>query len=60
MYQTALDAGAIGGKISGAGGGGFLLLYCTSDRQESVRKALPLQELKFNINAPGTQVIFQR
>ena len=40
MYQKAIDAGAIGGKISGAGGGGFLLLYCKSENQNNVREAL--------------------
>jgi D-glycero-alpha-D-manno-heptose-7-phosphate kinase len=48
MYETARKAGAVGGKISGAGGGGFLLLYCPQERQESVRDALSgLQELPF-------------
>lgn len=58
MYETAIKAGALGGKISGAGGGGFLLLYCPLEKQESVRSALNLQELPFNIGADGTKVIF--
>lgn len=58
MYDTAIKAGALGGKISGAGGGGFLLLYCPEEKQNTVREAIKLQELKFNINAPGTKVIF--
>ncbi len=45
-YQDALDAGAIGGKICGAGGGGFLLFVTPLDRHESVRQALSdLKEL---------------
>lgn len=39
-YQTARDNGAEGGKISGAGGGGFLLLYCAKEYQENVTEAL--------------------
>jgi len=59
MYQSALNAGAIGGKITGAGGGGFLLIYCHPGKQESVRDALhPLQELPFHLESDGTKVIF--
>ncbi|MFK7803665.1 MAG: GHMP kinase [Anaerolineae bacterium] len=59
MYSTALKAGATGGKISGAGGGGFLLLYCPQEKQESVRTALNgLQELAFNLEPDGSKIIF--
>ena len=59
IYQTARRAGAVGGKISGAGGGGFLLLYCPYERQNAVREALsPLQELPFKIEPHGSKVIF--
>lgn len=59
IYQTARRAGALGGKISGAGGGGFLLLYCPYERQDAVRKALcSLQELPFRTEAHGSKVIF--
>jgi D-glycero-alpha-D-manno-heptose-7-phosphate kinase len=59
IYQTALEAGALGGKISGAGGGGFLLLYCPPGQHESVRTALSrLKELPFRFEADGTKVIF--
>ncbi|HEX6387290.1 MAG TPA: hypothetical protein VF177_21700 [Anaerolineae bacterium] len=59
MYETARRAGAIGGKISGAGGGGFLLLYCPNGQQESVRDALKdLQELPFKLGKDGSKVIF--
>jgi len=59
MYQAARRAGAIGGKITGAGGGGFLLLFCPPERREAVRGALgSLQELPFQLEQDGTKVIF--
>jgi D-glycero-alpha-D-manno-heptose-7-phosphate kinase len=59
MYQTARRAGALGGKITGAGGGGFLLLFCPPEKREPVRDALkPLQELPFQLEMDGTKVIF--
>jgi D-glycero-alpha-D-manno-heptose-7-phosphate kinase len=59
MYETAREAGAIGGKIAGAGGGGFLLLYVPIECQNKVRTALQgLQELPFRLEADGTKVIF--
>jgi D-glycero-alpha-D-manno-heptose-7-phosphate kinase len=59
IYETARRAGAIGGKITGAGGGGFLLLYVPYECQNSVRTALyGLQELPFRLEADGTKVIF--
>jgi D-glycero-alpha-D-manno-heptose-7-phosphate kinase len=59
LYEIALDAGATGGKIAGAGGGGFLLLYCTPDRQHAVRAVLSeLKELPFSLERDGTKVIF--
>jgi len=59
IYDKACCAGALGGKITGAGGGGFLLLYCPVERQQDVRTALaPLQELPFNLEGDGSKVIF--
>ena len=59
LYESALDAGATGGKIAGAGGGGFLLLYCPPDRQSSVREVLTeMKELPFSLERDGTKVIF--
>jgi len=59
LYETARKAGALGGKITGAGGGGFLLLYCPLHRQDKVRNALrELHELPFNLECDGTKVIF--
>ena len=59
MYDTARKAGAVGGKITGAGGGGFLLLYVEADRRESVRKALcKLLHVPFDLDHAGSQIIF--
>jgi D-glycero-alpha-D-manno-heptose-7-phosphate kinase len=59
VYECARRAGAIGGKIAGAGGGGFLLLYVPYQCQAKVRTALcGLQELPFRLEADGTKVIF--
>lgn len=59
MYELARRSGAIGGKITGAGGGGFLLLYVPYERQSAVRNALcELQELPFRLESDGSKVIF--
>jgi D-glycero-alpha-D-manno-heptose-7-phosphate kinase len=59
IYDAALKAGATGGKITGAGGGGYLLLYCPYERREAVRDALhPLTEVPFKLEMDGSKVIF--
>jgi len=59
MYKLAKDAGALGGKISGAGGGGFLLLYVPRNYQVTVRQALEhFIELPFSITPYGSRIIF--
>ena len=59
LYNSARAAGAIGGKIVGAGGGGYLLLYCRPERQPDVRAALKgLPELPFQFEPFGTKIIF--
>lgn len=59
MYDAARQAGAVGGKITGAGGGGFLLLYAPYEKHQAIRKALSkLQELPFQLEPDGSKVIF--
>jgi D-glycero-alpha-D-manno-heptose-7-phosphate kinase len=60
LYELARQNGAVGGKITGAGGGGFLLLYCEPASQPAVRSALAaegVQEMAFAFEAHGAQVI---
>jgi len=59
LYNAARRGGAVGGKITGAGGGGFLLLYAPHEKHETIRQELnTLQELPFQLEPDGTKVIF--
>jgi len=59
MYAVAKNAGALGGKIAGAGGGGFLLLYVPREKQNAVRAALSsLQETPFRFEPQGSKIIY--
>ncbi|MCM1541799.1 MAG: GHMP kinase [Blautia sp.] len=58
MYDSGIQAGALGGKLLGAGGGGFLLFYCEEDKQEQLRKALGLQQLYFRVARYGSRVVY--
>lgn len=57
-YERALAAGAEGGKLLGAGGGGFLLFYCDEEKQEAVERAVGLPRIDFQVSPRGSQVIF--
>ena len=59
MYNRAIDGGAIGGKIAGAGGGGFLMTYCQRKNQDELREALGnFRELPFMYEPFGSRIIF--
>ena len=59
LYDIGISAGALGGKLLGAGGGGFLLFYVQKDKQEMVRKALSnLMEVPFSFEEGGTRVVY--
>ena len=59
MYSAARESGAIGGKITGAGGGGFMLLFVPPKLQPAVREKLSsLLHVPFNFEKAGRQVIF--
>ncbi len=59
FYERARRAGAVGGKLLGAGGGGFLLLYCEEANRERVRQALSeLKEVKFDLEPEGAKIVY--
>ena len=60
LYSLAMRNGALGGKITGAGGGGFLLLYCEQQHQAAVRDAMQaagIREMTFGFDMQGAQVV---
>lgn len=58
-YEKARSASAVGGKLLGAGSGGFLLLYVEPEHQDSVRSALAeLQEVPFRFESQGSTILF--
>ena len=58
IYAAARDAGATGGKLLGAGGGGFMLLFAPLAAQRKIREKLkPLIEVQFKIGSPGSQIV---
>lgn len=60
LYALAIQNGALGGKITGAGGGGFLLLYCQPEHQPAVREAMQqsgIREMAFGFDTQGAQVL---
>jgi D-glycero-alpha-D-manno-heptose-7-phosphate kinase len=57
LYETARNTGAIGGKLLGAGGGGFLLLFVRPDDQAAVRAALPLIHVPFRFESAGSRIV---
>jgi D-glycero-alpha-D-manno-heptose-7-phosphate kinase len=59
LYSSAMKAGAVGGKLLGAGGGGFVLFFVEPARKEKVRQALKgLLEVPFKFENLGSQIIF--
>jgi len=58
IYQSAMDAGAIGGKILGAGGGGFLLIFAKPERHAAIREKLSkLVHVPFDFEDSGSRVV---
>lgn len=59
LYEKAINAGALGGKLLGAGGGGFLLFYVPEDKQEVVKEQLSnLLYVPFQFENGGTEIIY--
>jgi D-glycero-alpha-D-manno-heptose-7-phosphate kinase len=58
-YQSARSAGAAGGKILGAGAGGFLMLYAPQESHEAIKAALPmLRHIRMGFEPLGSRIIF--
>ena len=56
--DRALEAGATGAKLTGAGGGGFLLVVCPMERQRAVRESLAeMQELPVKLDRLGSRIV---
>jgi D-glycero-alpha-D-manno-heptose-7-phosphate kinase len=59
LYNIATKAGALGGKLLGAGGGGFLLFYCEKEKQNALKKAMEqLMIVPFNFENEGAQILY--
>ena len=59
MYERGIKAGALGGKLLGAGGAGFILFYCPKERQEAVgREGGDINEMKFHFDDFGSKIIY--
>ena len=58
IYAAAMEAGAIGGKLLGAGGGGFMLIFADPARHTAIREKLKdLIEVSFEIGSPGSSIV---
>lgn len=61
LYALALEHGALGGKIAGAGGGGFMMLYCESEERPAVSRAMReagVREMLFSFDYEGAAVVY--
>jgi D-glycero-alpha-D-manno-heptose-7-phosphate kinase len=61
LYARARECGAVGGKVTGAGGGGFLMVYCEEEDQPAVRAAMReagAREMLFSFDHDGVQVVY--
>ena len=59
MYNRGIEAGALGGKLLGAGGAGFILFYCPKERQDEFRERMgDISELNFNFDNFGSKIIY--
>lgn len=59
LYEQGMEAGALGGKLLGAGGAGFILFYCPEDKQEAFRKQMSgYTEMPFKFENYGSKIIY--
>ncbi|KHE91504.1 MAG: hypothetical protein SCABRO_02714 [Candidatus Scalindua brodae] len=60
IYKIAIQSGALGGKIAGAGGGGYFMFYCEEDKQDNLRDAMEAEKLgflDFNFTEKGVTIL---
>ena len=59
LYEKGIKAGALGGKLLGAGGSGFLLFYCPQEKQDTFRQKMSEnKELAFKFDNSGSKIIY--
>ena len=58
FYKLAQQNGALGGKLLGAGGGGFMLFYCEKEKQEKLKSAIKARFFDFKFDNGGTKLIY--
>ena len=58
LYDLGLKNGASGGKLLGAGGGGFMLFYCEKEKQEKLKSAINARVFDFSFDEEGTKLIY--
>lgn len=58
LYQCAMENGALGGKLLGAGGGGFLLFYCPKKNQEKLKNQVRLKPFDFQFEHDGSSIVY--
>lgn len=58
LYQCAIENGANGGKLLGAGGGGFLIFYCPKEKQERLKNQLRLKPFDFQFEHDGSSIVY--
>jgi D-glycero-alpha-D-manno-heptose-7-phosphate kinase len=57
-YDLAMEHGALGGKLCGAGGGGFLLFYCPPEERNAFKWKMPLRSVDFKFEPQGSRIIY--
>lgn len=57
-YEAAIRAGALGGKLLGAGSGGFLMFYAPVERHEAIKRAIGLRSIDFSFEPLGSRILF--
>lgn len=60
LYEKAMKHGALGGKLLGAGGGGFLLIYAPMERHQEIISNMKLLNIPFQFESGGTKVIYYK